>query len=104
MIYCMRRLLLDILIRLLEKELSDAPRQILDKETYDGLLGQLWQNPGFRKYVQDRDTRLIFTLAGSEGMAPEPRDAYVMHTGQRVELLILAREAKKASERSKVVG
>ena len=38
-------------------------------------------------------------MAGSEGMAPEPREAYVMHTGQRVELLILAREAKAAYNR-----
>jgi len=32
-------------------------------------------------------------------MKPEPRDAYVMHTGQRVENLILAREAKAAFNR-----
>ena len=75
------------------------PKATLDKEQYDGLLSGLWQNPAFRKHVQDRDARLIFTMAGGEGMTPEPREAYTMHTGQRVELLILAREAKKAYER-----
>jgi len=95
----MRKWFLDILIKLLERELSDMSKQTLDKETYDGLLSGLWQNPAFRKHVQDRDARLIFTMAGGEGMAPEPREAYTMHSGQRVELLILAREAKKAYER-----
>lgn len=71
----------------------------MEKEVYDGLLSQLWQSSAFRQYVQQRDAKLIFTLAGSEGMAPEPRDAYTMHTGQRVELLMLAREAKAAYNR-----
>ena len=96
----MRKWLLDILIGLLERELSDIPKQTLEKEVYDGMMSQLWQLPAFRKYVQDRDAKLIFTMAGSEGMAPEPRDAYVMHTGQRVELLLLASEAKKAYNRT----
>src|SRR3990167_5708141 len=95
----LRNKFLDILINLLQRELSDMPKSQLTKEQYDGLFSGLWQNPGFRKYVQDRDAKLIFTMAGSEGMAPEPREAYTMHTGQRVELLMLAREAKKAYER-----
>ena len=95
----LRKQIIDILIKLLERELSDLPKQTLTKEQYDGMLSQLWQLPAFRKYVQDRDAKLIFTMAGSEGMAPEPREAYTMHTGQRVELLILARDAKKAYER-----
>src|SRR3990167_4131503 len=90
---------LDILIKLLERELLDMPKAQLTKEQEDGLLSSLWQNPAFRKHVQDRDARLIFTMAGGEGMAPEPREAYTMHTGQRVELLILAREAKAAYNR-----
>lgn len=96
----LRNKVIDILIGLLERELSDIPKQTLEKDVYDGMMSQLWQSPAFRKYVQDRDARLIFTLAGSEGMAPEPRDAYVMHTGQRVELLLLASEAKKAYNRT----
>ena len=96
----LRTKVIDILIGLLERELSDIPKQTLEKDVYDGMMGQLWQSVAFRKYVQDRDAKLIFTMAGSEGMAPEPRDAYVMHTGQRVELLILAREAKAAYNRT----
>lgn len=103
-----RNLVVKLLIKLLERELSDTPKVSHSKEEYDGMLSQLWQNPGFRQYVQQRDAKLIFTMAGSEGMAPEPRDAYTMHTGQRVELLILAREAKaawnRAVEQKKVVG
>ena len=95
----LRHKLIDILIGLLSKDLSDMPKEPLTKDEYDGLMSQLWQTPAFRKYVADRDAKLIFTMAGSEGMAPEPRDAYVMHTGQRVEILILAREAKAAFNR-----
>ena|SRR3990167_8256996 len=99
MIQYLRRKYIDILIKLLARDLSEIPKETLTKDQSDGLLSQLWQNPAFRKYIADRDAKLIFTMAGSEGMTPEPRDAYVMHTGQRVELLILAREAKKAYER-----
>lgn len=104
-----RNLIVKFLIKYLEREISDTPKQTLEKEVYDGMMSQLWQSAAFRKYVQDRDARLIFTMAGSEGMAPEPRDAYTMHTGQRVELLMLAREAKAAwsrleQGRVKVVG
>lgn len=95
-----RHKILEILIWFLERELSDIPKQTLNKAAYDGMMSQIWQNPAFRKYIQDRDARLIYTLAGSEGMAPEPRDAYTMHTGQRVELLVFAREAKAAWMRS----
>lgn len=90
----LRNKIVDILIWFLEKDFSSSPKETLAKAEFDVLLSGLWQNPAFRKYVADRDAKLIFTMAGSEGMAPEPRDAYVMHTGQRVELLILAREAK----------
>jgi len=95
----MRQLILNILVRLLGKDFYLAKPETLSKEEYDGMLSALWQNPAFRKFVADRDAKLIFTLAGSEGMKPEPRDAYVMHTGQRVENLILAREAKAAFNR-----
>lgn len=96
----LRKKIIDVLIGLLSRELSTVPRETLIKEQYDGMLAQLWENPAFRKYVADRDTKLVWTMAGGEGLAAEPRDAYVMHTGQRVELLVLAREAKKAFERN----
>lgn len=84
---------------MLARELSDIPKETLLKEQYDGLMSQLWQNPGFRKYVADRDAKLIWTMAGGEGFGPEPRDQYIMHTGQRVENLLLASEARKAYQR-----
>ena len=95
----MRRLLIDILIKYLQRELSDVPKETLTKEVYDGLLSNLWQNPAFRKYVADRDAKLIWTMAGGEGLEPEPRDKYALHSGQRVENLLLAREAKQAYNR-----
>lgn len=104
----MRKLLLDVLIKLLARELSDIPKETLAKDAYDGFLSQLWQNPGFRKYVADRDAKIIWTMAGGEGLEPEPRDKYALHAGQRVENLLLAREAKAAWTRTdgkvKVVG
>lgn len=95
-----RKLVVTWLIYFLSRGLYSANENALSKEEYDGLLAGLWQNPAFRKYAADRDAKLIFAMAGGEGMAPEPRDAYVMHTGQRVELLLLASEAKKAHLRT----
>lgn len=96
----MRRWLFEFLIRYLARELSDIPKETLEKNEYDGLLSTLWQNAGFRKYVADRDAKLIWTMAGSEGMEPEPREKYLLHCGQRVENLLLAREAKQAYMRT----
>lgn len=73
--------------------------ETLSKEGYDGLMSQLWQSPAFRKYLADRDKKLIWTMAGGEGYGPEPRQDYVLHAGQRVENLILGREAKAAFTR-----
>lgn len=94
----MRRLLVGLLIRLLEKDVGPQ-RVTLTKDEEDILLSQLWQSPAFRKRVADRDARLIHAMAGGEGMAPEPRDAYCLHAGQRVECLLWARDAKLAYER-----
>ena len=108
MVQYMRKWILDILIKALARELSTIPRETLAKEQYDGFMSQLWQNPAFRKYVADRDAKIVFTMAGGEGMEPEPRDKYAMHAGQRVENLLIAREAKAAWTRTdgkvKVVG
>ncbi len=96
----MRNRLLKFLIKMLARELSDIPKETLSKEQYDGLLSALWQNPSFRKYVADRDAKLIWTMAGGEGLEPEPRDKYYLHSGQRVEILLLASESKRAYTRS----
>lgn len=71
----------------------------LSREEEDGLLSQLWQNVAFRKWIADRDKKLVYTMSGGEGMAPEPRDKYHLHAGQRVENLLLARDAKAAYNR-----
>ena len=95
----MRRLIFEFVIRVLQRELSEMPRETLTKEQADGLLSQMWQNPSFRKYVADRDAKLIWTMASGEGLAPEPRDKYLIHFGRRLENLELAREAKQAYNR-----
>lgn len=91
-----RQIVLSILIKLLARELRETTPDQLGKEQYDGLMSQLWQNPAFRKYVADRDAKIIWALAGGEGFDAEPRETYIRHCGQRVENLILAREAKAA--------
>ncbi len=95
----MRNLLIEILIRLLTRDISTIPKQTLTKEEEDGALAQMWQSPAFRKRVADRNEKLIYTMAGGEGMKAEPREAYLMHTGQRVENLLWARDAKAAYQR-----
>lgn len=93
-----RRFLFKVLIRALVQ--PPTVPEALSKEQYDGLLSALWQSPAFRKYVADRDAKLIWSLAGGDGFDPEPREKYLMHIGQRVECLLLAREAKQAYTRT----
>lgn len=95
----LKRLFFHIAVRYLERGLFEGPRPQLSQQEFDGLLSQLWQNLAFRTYVADRNGKLIFTLSGGEGMEPEPRDAYLKHSGQRVENLLLASKAKAAYER-----
>ncbi len=71
----LRKLLIRLLIRYFERDIHEFPEPKLSKEEWDTMMSGLWQSPAFRKYLQDRDSKLIFTMAGSEGMAPEPRDA-----------------------------
>lgn len=95
----MKHLFISILIRFLKLNPSDRPKDSLTKEEEDGLLSQMWENPSFRKRIADRDLKLIYSMAGGEGMNPEPRDVYALHAGQRVENLLLARDAKAAFNR-----
>lgn len=74
----------------------DAQKQVADKKEEDIILSTLWQSPAFRKRVADRDAKIIYMMAGGEGMGPEPRTEYMLHAGQRVENLLLARDAKAA--------
>ena len=90
----MRNKIINFLIWLIEKDLSTIPRETLSDEQYNGLLASLWGNPGFQKYVADRNAKLIYTMAGPAGNDPEPRDKHIMKFGQRVEILLLAAKAK----------
>lgn len=99
MLSFIRRKFIDILIKSLLGNISDIPPSTLTKEQEDGLLSQMWENPTFRKRIADRDAKLIYQMAGGEGMNPEPRDIYALHAGQRVENLLLARDAKAAYTR-----
>ncbi len=92
----MRNLLLKILIRLLLGNLSDLPKSTLTKEVEDAMLSELWQNAAFKKRLGDRDAKIIYTMAGGEGLLPEKREDYALHLGQRVENLLWARDAKSA--------
>lgn len=92
----MRRFIVTTLIRLLDRELSLTPAVTLTKDVEIGLLSQLWENAAFRKYIADRNAKLIYTMAGGEGMEPEARDKYHLHAGQRVENLVLGKKAKDA--------
>ena len=89
---------IEILIWALEKYVGvvHSARTSLTKEQEDGLLSQLWQNEAFRKHIADRDLKIIYTMAGGEGMGPEPRETYSLHAGQRIENLVLGRDAKAA--------
>lgn len=89
-----RNKLISLLIWLIERDLSTIPRQTLSEEQYNGLLASLWTNPGFQKYVADRDAKLVYTMAGPAGNDPEPRDRHMLKFGQRVEILLLAGKAK----------
>ncbi len=101
MVQYIRSKLIDILIKVLLGNISDDSSTLLTKEQEDGLLSQMWENPQFRKRVAQRDAKIIYTMAGGEGFAPEPRDTYTLHAGQRLENLLWARDAKAAYERIK---
>lgn len=92
-----RQFLISCLLRLLHLDIPKG--EDMTQEVEDGLLSQLWQNPAFRNRVAKRDKKIIYELAGGQGMKAEPRDHYVMQTGQRVENLLWASDAKKAYDR-----
>ncbi len=89
----------DIAIRFLERGLLSAPSEALSPEQYDGLLSMLWDNQAFRHYVKERNSKLIYTIAGTAGAEVEPRDKTRLLLGQRVEILLLGAKARGASLR-----
>jgi len=96
------RKIISILIKFIEKDLTDISDENLTEEQLNGLMASLWDNTAFRKYIGERDRKIIWTIAGGVGMEPEPRDKYLMKLGQRVEILLLAHKAKAcATKRDK---
>lgn len=94
----MRMKLLAIYIKLLEKYLNigfsiSFPEQDKNVENF---LADIWMNPNLRKYIVERDTKIILEMAGGSSIAKEPRDNYVKYMGQRGEILYLGRRAKLA--------
>ncbi len=88
--------MIEKVITSLFENISGFTKVTLTKEEEDGLLSQMWESPAFRKRVAERDAKLLYTMAGGEGLAPEPRADYTLHAGQRVENLLWARDAKAA--------
>lgn len=89
----MRAWLFEILIKVLRAHLA-LGKESTTKEVEDGFLAQMWESPVFRRRIAERDAKIIYQMAGGEGMEGEPRDKYLMHAGQRAEILLLARDAK----------
>jgi len=88
---------LKLLIRLLVRYL-DVPQADRDKQTDDFMAGA-WMSPGFRKYIAERDVRIIYHLAGGDGMKEPSSADYIRYFGQRVENLLMGRRAKDAYTR-----
>lgn len=90
----LKSIALKLLIRVLTRWL-DVPTAPKDQQVEDFLAGA-WMSPGFRKYVANRDAKIVRQLAGGDGMTERTRDDYIRFIGQRAENLILGAQAKKA--------
>ena len=87
----MRNLLIKLLIRLIKvPELSEA----VNKEREEEMFWGLFPLKEFRDFISRRDLQILQTLG--EGVS---REEYLTLIGQRIELGILLREAKKAFDK-----
>lgn len=76
--------------------LIDTASDVDTNDQMDKWLADNWGHPGFRAYVAQRDAKIVRNLAGGDQLVTsEPKKAWQM-TGQRVEILVLGRNAKKA--------
>ena len=73
----MRQFLTNLLIRLVESDLAKYPKASLTNEQTQGMLGMLWDNNAFRNYVKDRNSKLVYTIAGVAGEEPEETHSIV---------------------------
>lgn len=90
-----KALLIRILFRLIDGPLYEHPA---DKEKIKDWMVMSWTHPGFRAFVNHRDSKIIHELAGGMGMTELKRDDYIRKIGQRVETLFMASQAKKQFE------
>lgn len=95
----LKKFLLRLAIRLIEADLRETPPQAMTEDQREGMLASLWDNPAFRNYIADRNTKLVYNIAGYAGSEPEPRDKTRLMYGQRVENLVLAAKAKSCAKK-----
>ena len=92
MIY-LRQLLIDILIRIAERDIYRTPvKRMFDEDHMDKFYTALWDMPGFQQYCAERETRFVHAQA-NEWKATQQ--------GQRMENSLLFMKAKKAWEKAK---
>ena len=83
-----RRWFIDKLVRMTERELYDTPvRYALDDKRRQVLFATLWDTPGFREHLIERETRIVHAQANKFQDTVQ---------GQRVENALWFQKAKSA--------
>jgi hypothetical protein len=86
----------DILIRIVERILYNTPvKPALDPEKMQSFYKVLYDLPGYRQYVVERETRLVHALASEKDS-----EARSQMRGQRVENSLLFAKAQRAAEKA----
>lgn len=86
----LQRKIIDILIRIAERDLYNTPVKPLDEDKQLKFYAALFFMPGFKEYSVDRETRFVHSLAGQWSETVK---------GQRAENSLLWLKAKRASEK-----
>ena len=87
----LRKLFVDILIRLLERTLYNTPvKKLLDEEQMQKFYATLYETPGFHQYSVERETRMIHSLASKDNETVR---------GQRVENSLLFSKCQRAYQK-----
>lgn len=86
-----RRVFIDILIRLIERDIYNTPvKQLLDDEAKHVLFAELFDRADFRQYLVERETRFVHAQA---------REWKESVNGQRVENMVLFHKCRVAHEK-----
>jgi len=87
----LQRWLIEILIRLTERELYNTPvNYLLDEKRRANFFATLYETPGFKEYCAERETRIVHAQA---------RDWKETVQGQRMENTLLFQKARSAFEK-----